>query len=288
MRLYEESEHAHTSQVILDEFMHGGSRILNQAEYCMARDYLFTVIHFGNGHRSGVSANMLVDEFVKAKCASNVYIINVWNHKTVAYYGPAKVVLKPKHYEWLKVFVLKIRKQLPCRDENVFLSWTGKAQASGAISGRLHNLWVKVGIFDDVNSKRLSCNTIRKTCNTSLRETGSKRLQEAADLMAHSLQTAQTNYFMRKMEKAAVHGSEAIQSHFYATKTPPKKWSKEEEQHLERVFGKKREEGISLSEVKEMSPGCGINASPRQVYDKLRRTPIKRKLELQDNAMNKV
>ena len=97
---------------------------VTQSEYCCLRDHLYTVVHFGNGHRSGVSANLQLKEFRSAKLVDKRWQIKVWDHKTVKTYGPAIITLCANEYNWLKLFVENVRTQLQCHVDNVFLSWT--------------------------------------------------------------------------------------------------------------------------------------------------------------------
>ena len=56
---------------------------------------------------------------------------------------------------------------------------------SGQVSQRVHNMWVTAGIFTEKQAKNLSCNIIRKSTSTGLKEIKSTNLQEVADLMKH-------------------------------------------------------------------------------------------------------
>ena len=89
-------------------------RVLSQGEYCAV--HLFVIIHFSNGHRSGVSANMLLSEYYSAMPDKNSkdgsYLIGVRNHKTFSYYGQAMVILKQIEHKWLQIYVEKIRSRI--------------------------------------------------------------------------------------------------------------------------------------------------------------------------------
>ena len=189
---------------------------VNQTEYCYLRDHLYSVIHFGNGHRSGVYANMQMVEFTAVKRVESMFVIKVWKHKTVKKYGPANVTLIPRAYEMLKIFVQKVRPQLHCKCSNVFLSWSGAALTSGDISKRLHILWCRAGIFDDsLPVKNITCNIVRKSTSTGLRVNETGCYQEAADLMTHSLTTEKEKKNIREKEKSAAVAGTTIRSHFY-------------------------------------------------------------------------
>ena len=116
------------------------SRSVTQMEYCLMHDHLFVLIHFSNGHRSAVSANMTVNEFLQYKKIDGVYQIRVVNHKNFHVSGPAVVSLQPKELNWLHIYFTKIRPQVNPKCDNVMLSWTGNFMRSGAISKQLHSL----------------------------------------------------------------------------------------------------------------------------------------------------
>ena len=110
------------------------------------RDHLFVCVHFGNGHRSGVSANMMLKEFKRVQQQGGNYIIHVMKHKTIKTSGPALVTLTETQFKWLEIYVKKIRAQVKPKVDNVFLSWSGFALDPGQISRQLDTLWIKAGI----------------------------------------------------------------------------------------------------------------------------------------------
>ena len=213
---YEKSENAILAKVLFREFEDSSSRKLSLADYCCVRDHLYTILLFANGHRSGVIANMTMEEFGKAKVVGDVVEINVWRHKTVDTYGPAKVTLLPQHFSWLNIYVLYLRSQLTVQCSNVFLSWTGNAISPGDVSKRLHLLWTRAGIFDGrIIPKNLSVNIVRKSASTGLRENNSEHVKAAADSMMHSKKTADEHYALINMQTSVAEGSKALRSHFY-------------------------------------------------------------------------
>ena len=100
---------------------------LGRVEYTTIRDYLLTTIAMKNAHRSGVSANMTMQEFSKNKVddkTDNV-IIRVKKHKTKRHLGAAIVVLPSKTFDMLKTFVETVRSKIQCNSDLVFVSWNG-------------------------------------------------------------------------------------------------------------------------------------------------------------------
>ena len=86
----------------------------------------------------------------------------------------------------------------------VFTSLNGNKMTSGDISGRLHSLWEKAGIFENrAVPKKLCTNIIRKFESTLVRQTDKQKSQVVADSMLHSLNTAEQHYARRNIEIAA-------------------------------------------------------------------------------------
>ena len=79
-----ESENAHIAVDVLKTIQHTLKNV-SLKKYCAVRDHLFICIHFGNGYRSGVSANMLVSEFHAATEVDGGYQIRVKNLKYYAH-----------------------------------------------------------------------------------------------------------------------------------------------------------------------------------------------------------
>ena len=280
---YEKSDHAIQAKELFTVVKITGRR-LTQQEYCCMRDHLFTVIHFGNGHRSGVSVNLTMTELSKARIINNSMVeIKVWKHKTLDTYGPAQIMLTPQEFKWLEVFAKYARAQVPVGCNNVFVSWNGGAMKSGDVSKRLHKLWLNAGNFENrILPKNLSCTIVRKSTSTGIRTSNTGKYQEAADLMAHSLPTAESHYVLRKRETSAASASEVIRQHYYETSTitsPKKKmWNEEEVTELRSVFYEQSPDHIEQSPdritkefVNDKVGGLkAVSASPQQVYDKLK------------------
>ena len=128
---YENCKIAEDAKSVFAIFQANENTQLRRTSYCLMRDHLFSLIHFSTSHRSGVTANMQVTEFEKAKNCNGEWIIKVWDHKTVDYYGPASVVLTPENYQLVYFYITVIRKKLNVRSNNVFLTWSGRSISSG-------------------------------------------------------------------------------------------------------------------------------------------------------------
>jgi hypothetical protein len=71
------------------------SNDVSMTDYVGTRDFLMTQVILTNACRSGVLANVTVQEFQQVRKIDNNYVISVVNHKTAFMYGPAKLVLAP-------------------------------------------------------------------------------------------------------------------------------------------------------------------------------------------------
>lgn len=297
VKRYNNSENAKNAAAIFETLSKFPNYQLKQREYCLIRDHLYTKIHFTSAPRSGVTSNMTIAEFKSSELQEDgKWLVEVWDHKTVEHYGPAKVILTAENYELLKIYVIRARPQTSPKFENVFVTWSGSKINSGDVSKRLHLAWKKAGNFENKEvPKNLTVNIIRKSTSTGLRENKSKFTAEVANLMAHSKSTAEDHYYIRNMRKSASIGTNVVTDLFYGsdyhdknrpiTTTPDKTatpqsvctptsqnqrklWSEKEVSEIETAF---KNEEISYGFVKKKCETLSsIDASPRQAYDKLR------------------
>ena len=167
------------------------------------------------------------------------------------------------------MFINNVRNKISKINTNyVFISWNGNKMTSGDISGRLHSLWEKAGIFENrAVPKKLCTNIIRKSESTLVRQTDKQKSQVVADSMLHSLNTAEQHYARRNIEIAAAKGGQTIRSVFKEKANPistRKSWSKDEK----KILGESFPELTVTKESKEkntevLSP---LKASPRQIW----------------------
>ena len=149
LQQYEGSKSAVPAKDLLQAFAVGNHRAVNRTEYCAIREHLIVCIHFGNGHRSGVSAYMTRKEVTSAKQNSlNEWVILVHKHKR-RQDGPAPIILPNQQYDWLLTFEEKVRNQIKTYVPNGFISWGGRCLRSGAISGQLDSLFLKAVIYGE-------------------------------------------------------------------------------------------------------------------------------------------
>ncbi|XP_057315258.1 uncharacterized protein LOC130656429 isoform X1 [Hydractinia symbiolongicarpus] len=306
VQTYLKSKNAQLAKEIFTKLTQNANMVLSNTEYCAIRDHLLALIHFSNGHRSGVTANLTISEFERAVEIDSTYLIKVRKHKTFTFSGPAIISLDQEQYAYLKLFVTNRKANLSLEFDNVFVSCSGKQMASGSISKQINSLWVKSGILDPAKQpKNLCCNVIRKSTSTGLRDASSGHYQEAADLMDHSLKTAEKHYFLREKQQAAVTAGRVIRQHFLEDEptksilsTPPRKmaeinehasprnqWRIEEVQTIQEMFKEEiKNRDISMLNVRDKRPmlNVPVDISIKQIYDKVRSlmryTPVKRPL----------
>ena len=179
---------------------------MNQSIYTLIRDFILTEITIANAHRSEVLANMTIAEFQKAKeTKQGSMLIKVSKHKTADTHGPARVVLSPTLFSYLKVYVSEVRRQVTnSESENgdksmpVFLSWSGGKLESGQVSTAINAVW-KGGMEGHVTST-----IFRKSTVTKVHEGHKGMKGDLADLMGHKTTTAEKFYRLRENEDACI------------------------------------------------------------------------------------
>ena len=166
---------------------------------------------------------------------------------------------------------------------------------AGAVSRQLCSLWIKIGILTK-NDKNMSCNILRKSASTNIREAGDPRTKEASDLMAHSTKTAEAHYVIRKKQLSAASGSTALRSLSNFTKETEKQpktskrklWNSEETLNLKKVCADEINNGVTLESIRLNKELHKIDATERQVYDKVRSLSQSPVSKLQSNTRTKL
>lgn len=187
---FENSESARTAVAYIGQMSVAHSIEVNQSMYTLIRNFILTEMTIANAHRSGVLANMTMDEFLKAKKTSEEsMLIKVKDHNTADTHGPARVMLSPTLFSYLKVYVNEVR-SLVQKDSDtsssVFLSWNGLKLQSGQISTAINAAWQKAGMEGHVSST-----IFRKSTMTKVHEDHKDLRGDLADLMGHKTSTAE-------------------------------------------------------------------------------------------------
>ena len=127
-----------------------GSTSVSQQMFTNVRDFLITQISINNAHRSGVMANLLLDEFYKATLKDNYYIIRVMKHKTCGTHGAARIIINERLFELIETYVKFVRSKVLLKakaERYMFVSWCGGHLSSSGISGAINAIWKKSGKF---------------------------------------------------------------------------------------------------------------------------------------------
>ncbi|XP_068757402.1 uncharacterized protein [Montipora capricornis] len=213
---FERSESARTAISYIGQLSGAHALEVNQSMYTLIRDFILTEMTIANAHRSGVLANMTIEEFKKVKKTNQgSMLISVKNHKTADVHGPARVVLTPTLFSYLDVYVNEVRSCVAIssseKDSNspsfVFLSWNGQKLQSGQISTAIDSAWQKAEMEGHV------CSTIfRKSTVTKVHEDHKDLKGDLADLMGHKPSTAERFYRLREKEEACVEAANNLSS----------------------------------------------------------------------------
>jgi UDP-2,3-diacylglucosamine pyrophosphatase LpxH len=178
-------------------------RFLTQHEFTTVRDYILNRIILGNANRSGVIANMTVQQAQNARLIDGQFVVSVDDHKTDFLYGPAKVVLDATENSWLQIFVTVIHPKVmafsKANSPYVFVSWNGKQMTSGQVTHCLQSLWKKAGLRVDV-----TCTLFGKTAVSTMHQEHPELKGNLADLMLHREATANKSYKLVQREKTSV------------------------------------------------------------------------------------
>ena len=199
---FEQSESTRRAISLINQLSGAHCLEINQADYTLIRDFILTQITIANTHRSGVLANMTMTEFHKAKRCERSYIISVKKHKTADIHGPARVVLSPTLFDYLKVFVAEVRSVVTLikdDDDVVILSWSGARLASGQISTAINAAWKKAGIEGHISST-----LFRKSAVTAVHTNYQGMKGQLANLMADKESTAQRYYKLHEKQQSCI------------------------------------------------------------------------------------
>ena len=200
-------------------------------EFTTMRNYVIATIALSNGHRSGVIANLTMEEYSKHTINEEreTVTIRVRNHKTFRQHGYALICLPIQKFQYFKIYVEKVRPVFPSSSQNVFLSFKGNPLASGAVSDQIDSIWKQSGVYGDSQppKKKLGTTVIRRAVTSQIHHDDRQNIQNVADLLAHSVSTATKTYRRKRMEETAAAATKAITNAFKTgstiTKPPAEK-----------------------------------------------------------------
>ena len=210
---YERSEAARSAVADLEHLSGAHSLQVNQSVYTNVRDYILLQITIANVHRSGVMANMTMEEYKKAKKVEGNMVISVKEHKTADTHGPARVVLSSSLFSYLRLYINELRRHVvessseesDSNNAHVFLSWNGGKLESGQVSTAINAARRKGGMEGHVTST-----LFRKSAVTNVHKGHKEMKSDLADLMAHKETTAQRFYRLKEKEEACVQAASCL------------------------------------------------------------------------------
>lgn len=218
-------------------------------------------------------------------------------HKTADVHGPARVVLSPTLFGYLKVFVAEVRSvvsQSKDGDDAVKLSWSGARLASGQISTAINAAWKKAGVEGHISSTLIGKSGVYVTAVHTNHQNMKGQL---ADLMAHKESTAQKYYKLQEKQqsciKAAAHLPEIMRAANKAseevtsitnvneenpirtkgTKERQSTWNKQEIKAIRELFHEEiNKKSVTMAEVREKLEGHPTlsNDDAKKVCDRVR------------------
>ena len=107
-------------------------------------DLIIREIFIDNAHKSGVIANMTMNEYSSMETTDGQYCITVFKHKR-SEAGPIRVILDANLYGWLKLYLEKVRcvaTSYLASQAPVFVTWSGKIFGSlGNVNTPSCSLW---------------------------------------------------------------------------------------------------------------------------------------------------
>ena len=194
----------------LKRFSLSESTITKKA-FALVRDYLLTRIIFDNASRPGAISNMTLSEFQGALVQEDGFVVRVLKHKT-AHKGPANISMSQNVYTNVQRYIRFMRNKLPgirseCNDP-VFVSWGGGKMESNMITTQMNSFWYKI----HGNSSRMNPTLVRKYTTTSIHQYNPELKKDTADLLCHSIRTAENNYVLVEKQMKASSTSKKIQA----------------------------------------------------------------------------
>ena len=184
-----------------------------QVHYTLTRDFLLVQISVDNANRAGVLANMKMGELNNTVKHEDEYVVHVCDQKTFTTHGPVRIVLSPKLYSWLTIFVREARSKVAIAsttanpNSNVFLSWNGEPMVSSQINKVIKSVWKKAQVDGNPSSTLLRKSDVSQVHTAS---DSNETRGNLADLMAHNVQTANKYYRLQEKSKSSVQASKQL------------------------------------------------------------------------------
>ncbi|XP_057304499.1 uncharacterized protein LOC130641636 [Hydractinia symbiolongicarpus] len=275
VKTFDNSTHVSNCRRNIKEVLATG-KVPTFKQFTSVRDYILTYLCLDNASRTGALANMTTKEFMTGKMENGVYIVSVFNHKTIATSGPATICFTANLYKESSIFFQHFRNRLEGLDDEkgsannpFFTSWSGNKMSSSMATGQLNSFWNKA-VGRSLLRPRLNATLVRKTCVTKTHSLRPELEQQLANLMCHSKATARRSYFLQEKSKNAAETSRELRSVLRQTGNNV---DVSLEDAIKVHFAKEISDGkITLTVVKEKSTlhPSFFNLTSLQLRDKIR------------------
>ena len=184
------------------------------------RDYLLVCLIFDNASRPGAIANMTLKEYNNAIIQKDGHVVQVLRHKT-AHKGPANISMSSELFRNVHHYIKSMRNMLPGisvkDDDTVFVSWGGSKMESNMITTQMNSFWSRM----HNKCHRINPTLVRKFTTTTIHQMKPDLRKDTADLLCHSLRTAENSYaLIEKQHKAAGTSKEIRKIQRASTKIP--------------------------------------------------------------------
>ena len=179
-------------------------------EFCTMRNYLFLGVYFKQGLRTGILAELTVDEYRQREFDSitSLTSIEVSQHKTSKTYGDAVIAISESLANEFDIYFKHVRPvALVGRTcNNFFTTWNGRAMNSSDINAACKSSLQDAGITN-------ACVTlIRKSLVTTVHEHGNEdEMKNVSIGMDHDVNTAKLHYAHRNKVKAVLKAYQNIE-----------------------------------------------------------------------------
>ncbi|PFX15610.1 hypothetical protein AWC38_SpisGene20162 [Stylophora pistillata] len=171
--------------------------LVNDQTFCEVRDWLMTRLRIDNSGRSGIAANITVEEFKDAKLYTGEedgerYCVSLKNHKTGGVYGAAIVWFYADVYNLVNTYISRVRpKYVKDATDSMFVSTNGVKLTSSQVSTCLTCSFQREGVkFHG----RISATLIRKSLASGVHVHLPEDQEQLAALAQHKPQT-QAQYY---------------------------------------------------------------------------------------------
>ena len=234
------------------------SRMLSDKSHCEVRDWLMTRLLIDNSGRSGVAANITVNEFNEAVFYPGTeednarYRVDVKEHKTAGIYGAANVWIYDDLYLLIEMYMRTVRKQFVA-------SSNGLPLTSSKVSTCVWRTFQREGV--DLRGK-ISATTIRKSLATGMHVHMPQERDHLAALAQHKTDTQAKYYRVHDKKVETDLGRRAVEKLVSLQTSEDRQakkegeisdaWKPEETEELKKVFQQEIETGsITEKDVSE-------------------------------------